>query len=44
MPEGITDERPGNQYYRTTSDRENDGPDSSENSSSGAFFVTGVPD
>ncbi len=44
MPEGITNKQPGDQYYRTISDRENDGPNLSENSSSGVFFVTGVPD
>jgi hypothetical protein len=43
MPEGITDEQTGDQYYQTTSDHKNDGPNFRENSSSGAFFVTGVP-
>jgi len=43
MPEGITDERTGDQYYQTTSGRKTDGPDFRENSSSGVFFVTGVP-
>ena len=44
MPESITDERTGDQYYQTTSDHKNNGPNLSENSSSGAFFVTGVSD
>jgi hypothetical protein len=42
-PEAISDDWPGDKYYHATSDGLGDGPDLGEDSSSGASFMTFVP-